>query len=260
MAGYPREKSEALQPGTIRIVLGGYDMGQLDMAALEAAYHRAVAEGALLPADMGSRADPVRKFLRNRGENAIHITGIDGSTSAGKTDAEIKGRQALMRLYRFLRAQPGLERLTIDYCATECGIRETYTIVGKKRITLADYTSGRLWDDAVSYSFYPIDVHRSDGDGIDIRPLTEGAFPTIPRGAMLPAGSRRLMVAGRSIAGDKEANSAYRVQASCMGMGQAAGALAALACRHDCDVEEVPIADLYDLLAEYGAIVPGTVR
>jgi hypothetical protein len=260
MAGYAREQSKELQPGTIRILLGGYDVDQLDMPALEAAYQRAVETGALLPADMGSRADPVRKFLRNRGENAIHIVGIDGGTSAGKSDAEIKGRQALMRLYRFLRAQPGLEKLTIDACATECGIRETYTILGKKRVTVGDYTSGRLWDDAVSYSFYPVDVHRSDGDGIDIRPLTEGVFPTLPRGAMLPAGSQRLMVAGRSLAGDKEANSAYRVQASCMGMGQAAGALAALACRRHCDVEEVPIPELYDLLAEYGAIVPGTVK
>ena len=165
-----------------------------------------------------------------------------------------------MRIYQFLRKQPGLEGVTIDYCATECGIRETTTIVGKVSVTLRDYTSGRLWDDAVSYSFYPIDVHRGDGDGIDIRPLTDGIFPTMPRGALLPAGSRNLMVAGRSAAGDKEANSAYRVQASCMGMGQAAGALAALACQQNCDVEEVPIPDLYDLLADFGAIVPGTVR
>lgn len=260
LAGYARKQNAELQPGTIRILLGGYDVEQLDMAALAAAYDRAVAAGELLPADMGMRAHPVEKFLRNHGENAIHITGIDGSTSAGKSDAEIKGRQALMRIYRFLRRQPGLEQLTIDACAAECGIRETNTIVGKQQITLADYTGGRLWEDAVSYSFYPIDVHRSDGDGIDIRPLAEGVFPTIPRGALLPVGSRNLMVAGRSAAGDKDANSAYRVQASCMGMGQAAGALAALACRRNCDVEEVPIPELYDLLAEYGAIVPGTVR
>ncbi len=45
-----------------------------------------------------------------------------------------------------------------------------------------------------------------------------------------------------------------------LGMGQAAGALAALACRRNCDVEDVPIPELYDLLAEYGAIVPGSVR
>lgn len=42
--------------------------------------------------------------------------------------------------------------------------------------------------------------------------------------------------------------------------GGMAGAFAALACRRNCDVEDVPIAELYDLLAEYGAIVPGTVR
>lgn len=45
-----------------------------------------------------------------------------------------------------------------------------------------------------------------------------------------------------------------------MGMGQAAGALAALACRRNCNVEDVPIPEFYDLLAEYGAIVPESVR
>jgi len=259
MAGYGREMSSELQPGTIRILLGGYEYDALDMPRLEAAYQEAVAKGDLLAVDMGSRAHPLDHFLRNRGENAIHVTGIDGSTSAGKSHAEVKGRQALMRIYHFLRRLPGLEKVTIDACATETGIRETYTIVGKKKITHHDYTSGRLWEDAVCYSFYPIDIHRADGDGIDIRPLAEGAFPTIPRGAFLPRDSRNLMVAGRAVAGDKESNSAYRVQASCMGMGQAAGALAALAVLRNCDVEEVPLPRLYDVLAEYGAIVPGTI-
>lgn len=260
MAGFARERNEELQPGTLRIVLGGYDYNALDLPLLESEYDRAVANGELHHADMGSRERPLAHFLRNRGENSIHVVGIDGGTSAGKSDAEVKGRQALMRIYRFLRRLPGLEGVTIDSCATETGIRETYTIVGKKKVSLRDYTSGALWDDAVSYSFYPIDVHRADGDGIDIRPLSEGTYPTMPRGSLLPAGSKNLLVAGRSAAGDKEANSAYRVQASCMGMGQAAGALAALGVLRDCDVEEVPIPDLYDVLADLGAIVPGTVK
>lgn len=40
----------------------------------------------------------------------------------------------------------------------------------------------------------------------------------------------------------------------------AAGALAALACRRDCDVGDVQIPESYDLLVECGAIAPGTVR
>ena len=162
-----------------------------------------------------------------------------------------------MRIYRFLRSQPGLEGLTIDYFASECGIRETYTIAGKQRITVDDYVSGRLWDDAVCYSFYPIDVHRPSGHGIDYRVLTKGTFPTIPRGALLPRDSNWLIAAGRCASGDQEANSAYRVQASCMAMGQAAGVMAALSAESGVEPEELALADIHEALRAHGAIVPG---
>jgi hypothetical protein len=52
------------------------------------------------------------------------------------------------------------------------------------------------------------------------------------------------------------ANSALRVQASCMAMGQAAGAAAALAARQGCTPLAVPLAELKTLLRTHGAIVP----
>ena len=96
--------------------------------------------------------------------------------------------------------------------------------MGQTEVTVERYASGYVWEDAICYSFYPIDVHQPDSMAIDIRPLARGVVPTIPYGALIPAGSDRLLVAGRCIAGDQEANSAYRVQATCMATGQAAGA------------------------------------
>ena len=113
-----------------------------------------------------------------------------------------------------------------------------------------------MWDDAVCYSFYPIDVHRPSGDGIDIRPLEEGMVPTIPRGALIPRDSRNFLAAGRCASGDQEANSAYRVQASCMAMGQAAGGIAALAVQRNELPAEVPMEAVRALLRNHGAIVP----
>jgi len=83
----------------------------------------------------------------------MHVVGVDGSSSAGKTHAELQARKAMMRIYRFFRAQQGLEHFRIEWFATECGIRETNTIRGRVRITGADYTSGRVWPDAVCCSF-----------------------------------------------------------------------------------------------------------
>lgn len=257
LAGYERIMNQELQPATLSARLSGYNLATLDYDVLDQAYHKAIAEGVLLPADLATKKDPVRRFLKDRGQNSMHITGVDGSTSRGRTEAEIRGRQALLRIYTFLRGLPGLEHLTIDFAAPECGIRETYTIRGKKQITVEDYTSGRLWDDAVCYSFYPIDVHRPNGEGIDLRPFTEGTLPTIPRGAMLPQGSSWLLAAGRCIAGDQEANSAYRVQASCMAMGQAAGAMAMLASQSGTEIEKLALAEVYEVLRQHGAVVPG---
>lgn len=235
--------------------MGGYDRDDLDYAALARAYDEAVAEGSLLPEDMAS--NPIQKFLRKRGENAIHVTGVDASTSAAKTAAELAGRRAMMRIFTFLKRQPGLAGLRVDAWAIETGVRETYTIDGLDRITEADYFTGRRWPEAVSYSFYPIDVHRPDGDGIDIRPLPVGTFPTIPRGAMIPRDHGYIAVAGRPVCGDQAANSAYRVQASCMGMGQAVGTMAALSAKTGVRMQDVPIEAIHDGLRRAGAVVPG---
>ncbi|GAB3816264.1 FAD-dependent oxidoreductase [Tessaracoccus terricola] len=260
LAGLSRLRNPALQPGTLMVRLGGYRMEDLDVAALDEAHRRAVAAGDLLPADLSMSGNPMARFLRSRGENTIHVTDVDGGTSRTRTAAEVAARRTLLRIHQFLRRQPGLESVTIESWAVECGIRETFTIDGLARITAQDYATGRHWEDAVCNSFYPIDVHSPDGDGITIRPLEFGTVPTIPRSAMVPKGSRHLMVAGRSVSGDQEANSAYRVQASCMAMGQAAGANAALAAAAGCDITEVPVLEVHREVRAMGAIVPGGTR
>ena len=73
---------------------------------------------------------------------------------------------------------------------------------------------------------------------------------------MLPNGSDGIIVAGRSVAGDQRANSAFRVESSCMAMGQAAGAAASLAVKQNKKIEELAIDDIRDLLRQHGAIVP----
>ena len=255
--GLPRRAGSELQPGTLMFRLGGYDPGRIDDHVLRSAYGAAVTDGRLRPQDFNSHDDPMPALVRGRGVNKVHVVGIGAATSGERTSAEIEGRRVLTRLLRFLRTVPGLEGATVDAWSPETGIRETCTIVGESTITGDDYAGGRLWPDAVSYSFFPIDVHSADGDGVDFRPLRPGTYPTIPRAALVPAGERALLVAGRAISGDRVANSAYRVQATCMAVGQAAGANAALAADRGVAVMEIPIEDIRDLVRSHGAIVPG---
>ena len=127
---------------------------------------------------------------------------------------ELEGRNSLLRVYRFLRTQPGFEKLRIEHLSPECGVRESVTIKGKKRITETDYISGRSWEDGVCYAYYPIDLHMATGAGLQKRSLEKGVVPSIPRGALLPAESHNFIVAGRAISSDRNANSALRVQAT----------------------------------------------
>ncbi|MBI5395074.1 MAG: FAD-dependent oxidoreductase [Verrucomicrobia bacterium] len=253
MIGLPRQRDKTTQPGSLIYRLGGYDAATLDMSALQAKAATAVKAGTLKLTDVNGN---IAGFLRSGGENAMHVPGADSSTSETHTATNIRGRQSLLRVMRFLKQQPGFAGLCIERLQPETGVRETFRIVGETTVTVNDYVAGRVFDDAVAYSFYPIDLHVEHG----VRPehLKEGVVPTIPRGALVPKGSKNLMVAGRCLSSDRLANSALRVQASCMAMGQAAGVTAALAARAGTTPSQVAMLDIRHTLAEHGAIVPKT--
>lgn len=254
LAGLPRLRDETRQPGTLIYRVGGYDMATIDpnaMKALQAKYAEAVKSGAMKRTDINGS---VAGWLNKGGESGNHIVGADGSTSESHTETNIAGRQSLLRVLRFLQQEPALALMEIERLQPEAGIRETYRIVGETTITVADYEGGRVFEDAVAHSFYPIDLHFEGG--VKPKHLKEGVVPTVPRGALIPKGSRNVLVAGRCVSSDRLANSALRVQASCMGMGQAAGANAALAARSGISPGQVPLTDLRRELARHGAIVP----
>lgn len=115
---------------------------------------------------------------------------------------------------------------------------------------------GRLFNDAVCYAFYPVDLHTRGG--VRPKPLARGTVPTIPLSALVPRESRNIIVAGRCVSSDRLANSGLRVQASCMAMGQAAGATASLAAQSNTTPFKVPLKGIRELLGRHGAIVPAS--
>jgi hypothetical protein len=251
LIGLPREREAANQPGSLIYRLGGYDLARADLDDMTEKAAEAVRAGRLESTDFRHN---LRGFLRNGGENATHIPGADSSTSELHTQTNIHGRESLLRMMRFLKPFRGFETMKLERLQPEAGVRETYRIVGETKVTVGDYTSGRKFADAVSYSFYPIDLH--DERGIQPRPLKQGVVATVPLGALIPKSADHVMVAGRSVSSDRLANSALRVQASCMGMGQAAGAAAALAAKLGLTPAKVPLSNLLKTLGEHGAITP----
>jgi hypothetical protein len=259
LAGFPLVSPDVVQPASLAMGFSGYDADELDYEALKAASEAAIAAGELKTTDISWRDDGPERLLRNYGGNGNHLRAPRAETSEGRTATEVAGRRSMLRAYRFFKKQPGLENFRIDWISPEAGIRETVTIQGKETITVQDYEAGKIYDDAVCYAFYPIDEHLNDGAGFNARHLDHNVLPTIPRGALLPAGSRGIIVAGRCLSSDREANSALRVECPCFAMGQVAGALAALSARQGIDPEDLPLEEVYALLREHGAIIPGDV-
>ncbi len=255
MAGYEYRQSNPCQPATYSVYAVGYDFEKLDVKAIRAAFEQAVARDEVKSEDVGWGEGFIGNFLYGKGGNCNHVCGINACDSAGRTRVEIAGRAAMLRIYRFLRRQKGLENLEFIPKGGECGVRETRLIVGDETVTVDDYTSGRIFPEAVCYSFYPIDLHDAEV-GLDKRNLTGGVVPTVPRGALIPRNSHRFLAAGRIISSDRLANSALRIQATCMATGQAAGAIAALAAASGKDPREVEFARIRQLLLEHGAILP----
>jgi hypothetical protein len=105
-------------------------------------------------------------------------------------------------------------------------VRETVRIVGEYTVTAEEYVRAEKYEDAICNAFYPVDLHVEHG--IEQVFLADGLVPSVPYRALIPKGSKRLLVAGRCISSDTYANSALRVQAPCMAMGQAAGVAAAM--------------------------------
>jgi len=187
------------------------------------------------------------------GRNQIHrlyVHGADSTNSRTVTKANLTGRKSILERIRAREAR-------LMHLQPETSFRESYRIDGEALITVNDYRSGKKFDDAICYAFYPVDLHTRQG--VKPEPLPPGTIPTVPLRALIPKGSRNIIVAGRCVSSDRLANSGLRVQASCMGMGQAAGAAAALAAKAGTTPLEVPLKEIHALLREHAAIIPGDV-
>ncbi len=177
---------------------------------------------------------------------AVYVPGADSSTSITRTAANLAGRRAILEKIRGRR---------LTHLQPEAAVRESCRILGHVVISHADYCSGRLFDDAVCFAFYPVDLHTREG--VTPRPLAQGVVPSVPLRALIPKNSRNILAAGRSVSSDRLADSGLRVQACCMAMGQAAGAAAALAAHRDTTPLKLPVQEIRALLKKHGAIVPG---
>jgi hypothetical protein len=111
----------------------------------------------------------------------------------------------------------------------------------------------------VCYSYWFVDIHR-EKEAAYIQYITHDRTPAIRLSTMISRNFANLMMAGRCVSSDRETNSALRVKASCMAMGQAAGTAAAIAVSEGIAVGETDPEKVKTALDRNGAIIPGKER
>ncbi len=258
LSGAPFEKSTELQPGSLNVTFTGIDLNRVNQEEADAKFAEAVASGRLKKEDVWSgNGQRCGGIWNGMGSNLNHVYPLDGADGASRAQAERKARASVRRLLEWMREEiPGCENAEVSACCPESWARESRRILGESYITVRDYVAGVIPENAVCYSYYPIDVHSDGEKSLNNIFLEEGRVPGIPYGALTARNCDNLLVAGRCISGDREAQSAYRVQATCMATGQAAGTAAAMAVRMKLPVHRIPISALRKKLSDQGAIVP----
>ena len=186
--------------------------------------------------------------------NMLRARDADGTSSESLSRATVDLYTNLVPLVRFFRERiPGFERCTLCDAEPEVQLRETRRIVGDYTLTDEDVTEGRDFADSVAVGGYFIDIHSST-DSHGRWQLLERPYG-IPYRTLLPQGLEGVLTAGRCISGTETAAASYRVMATCMAMGQAAGTAAALSSGTGKPPRELDPEKLRARLAEERAVV-----
>ena len=266
MAGVPMQEQngEPLQPLSTYFVLAGVDTSS--PLIFEAMHHNKQGENC--------HCLPIREYLLAHAEElgipefggpwfcttlhegcvAVNMTRTSGDACDNRdyTAAECRLREDVYRMADILRRNfKEFENCYVSAVATQAGIRETRRIKGVHTMTAEEYISGYRYEDSISRGAHPIDIHATKGNKQSIHFLEQAAY--VPYRALVAEDFPNLLVAGRAISADRKAFASMRVQASCMGTGQAAGVAAAMCAEAGCDVKSVDTEALIAKLKVLGA-------
>jgi hypothetical protein len=249
-------RDEVRQPGSYQYRIEGIDHEQVWEGEVQAIYDEAMASGILQKGDFAyPNMLPFRYYLDHGGHNGTHVYDADTSDAEGQTRANLEGRQRLLRMFRFVTSSiPGCERAVLKTMSPYGVARETYRAEGEYVVTRDDFLQATDFPDKVCNAFNYIDLH-SQERGCDVH-FHESAdlLPKVPFRALIPKGSARITVAGRIVSADRVALAGIRAQCTCMAMGQAMGAAAALAVKRGVPSREIDSKDIVALTVEHGAV------
>lgn len=182
-----------------------------------------------------------------------HEYGVDATDARQVTEATVRGRAEINQVVDVLTKSDGPFRGCLLASSAEyIGVREARRLHGRYTVTVHDLKRGARFEDAVARVRFGVDVHSPDPSkgkgglklGIQAQPYD------IPIRALIAKDVDGLLMAGRCISGDWIAHSSYRVTGEAVGMGEAAGVLAAASAQTNRLPHEVPWKEIVDRIPE----------
>ncbi len=262
MAGVPMQRfPQPGQPASLCFCLGGVDARALPKIRHDRQgvnYHMEWLRDELLPlaarGEIPTFGGPWMCWMTAEDRVLVNMTRAEGDMAdeRDQTRVECRLREDAFRLTEALRDRfEAFRNARIVYTAAQTGVRETRHIRGVHVLTGAEYAAALPFPDAVGRGAHPIDIHAADGASQKCEFLKEAAY--IPYRSLIAEGFPNLLVPGRSFSADREASASARVQASMMGLGQAAGLAAAQCAEDGRSVHAADVGRLKRALADLGA-------
>ena len=155
---------------------------------------------------------------------------------------ERRAREGAQRVADFLRdSRPAFEKCHVLAWPQRVGVRETRRLQGLECVTREDVLSGRVRDDEVARSSWPIELW---SDHRRARFEYPEAPCSVPLGALVSRSHARLGAAGRCLSASHEALGALRVIGTALATGEAVGIAAALAADTRSTLAEIAAQDV----------------
>ena len=188
--------------------------------------------------------------------NTTRVVKLDPTNAEDVTRAEIIAREQVFEMYDFLRTNfDEFGDSTLISTGMQIGVRESRMIDGEYTLTKDDLLSCKIFEDTVAVCNYDIDIHSPDGSGTSHYYFPSGKYYGIPYRCLIPKNAENLLVAGRCVSADHDAQASLRIMPTCSNLGEAAGIAAVLSLDENGRVRSVDAGKLRALLKDNRAKV-----
>ena len=188
--------------------------------------------------------------------NTTRVVKLNPTDPFDVTKAEIEAREQVFEIYLLIKNNfESFKNAQLLSTASEIGVRESRMIDGLYVLTGQELINCAKFDDSIACGNYDIDIHSPDGSGTSHHYFAEGTYYEIPYRSLVPQKIENLLVAGRCISADHEAQASVRIMPIVCCLGEAAGVAAAVAHDGNVSAKDADIAKIQKILTDNGAVI-----